>query len=710
MKELPLALFTPGSIAIVGATETPGPAANIQRTLEASGFPGRIIPVNPNRPTVFDRPCFPSIGAVPEKVDLSIILVRPDHVVRAVQDSADAGVAATIIYSAGFAELSEAGRVAQAEITSIGMRSGMRIFGPNCVGFVNPPDRVASLVVPPQSIPDGLRAGSAALVSQSGGLLISVLEYSAQLGLGYRLLVSTGNQADVTVLDAVQALLSAPDVRCIGLISEGIDDGRRLVDLAGKARSLDKTIVALKLGRSVGGAKAALTHTAALAGSQRVFDAACIASGIPQVTTIAGLVDHLILLEKPRPRRTGGSGIAVLTISGGTKILVADLAADYGLPLARLSTNTQQRLAARIPAIGTADNPLDVTAAAIEDSAVMGDCVRILAADAGVTAIALVMHLRKHGGSPSHQRLVRAFCAAQAEVPVRLAVVSSIPEGIGGFWKEDATSGDVPFLNDLASLAALRALEDSPLSVSADASPLAAPPPAIRDAFDAGWATLGEVECRSLFESAGIAIPRGGIADTSPDAVRIAGELGYPVVMKLAAPALAHKTELGAVRLDLQDPDGVVGAYAHLVAIREAAPDLDGAVVLVEEMIPSGHELLVSVSSDAQFGSIVTVAMGGVFAEAIDDVAIGLAPVKLDEALAMLSRLHGIRVLEGWRGRAPAALAEAARVIVALSELGAALAPWVHSLEINPLIVTTDQAVAADGLGVLETARGSRAG
>jgi acyl-CoA synthetase (NDP forming) len=643
-------------------------------------------------------------------VDLAIVLVSTERVPSVIAEAGPSGVRSAVIFTAGFAELGSEGKQTQQELNRISHETGIRVFGPNCIGYVNPGARTVAMVVPPPSVPAGMRAGAAALISQSGGLMISSLEYGSQVGLGFRLLASTGNEADVSTLDVLEATIPSADVRCIGLIAEGIADGRRLLDLAQRAHEVGKRIAVLKLGRSSRGAQAVLTHTAVLAGSQRVFDAACRDAGIVQVRTMSELVEQLVLLEKPQPRRRTPGGLAAMTISGGTKVLIADIAADEDLDLAQLSGRTKKQLAEAVPDLADPDNPLDLNAPGIEYTTVVGTCVRILASDPNVGTIALILHLRKSGGGEALVGLVRAFCAAQEAVAARLVVVSSIPEGVSGFWREQAALGPVPFLNDLASLRAILALEHEAAAgpPSLPVRPRSRPPAIVARALAAGQQVLGEAAARTILAEAGIPLVEGSLATSAEAAVEAAERLGYPVAVKLAAGSVTHKTELGGVRLGLATSGAVTDAYGEVVAAAAAAPGLVIDGVLVQRMAPAGVELIVGVSRDPQFGPVVTVGLGGVLAEVLDDVAVRLGPVSVPAARAMLRDLRGSRLLRGWRGRPPLAMDQAARAISDLSKLGAALSPWVDSLEVNPLLVTEAGALALDAVAVLSRGHGTQ--
>jgi acyl-CoA synthetase (NDP forming) len=698
---LPAGFFAPARIAIVGASEKPGPAAQLMRTIERGGFSGEILPINPHRDSILGRPAHPSLAAAGGQIDLAIVMVRPELVVGVVADAAASGVRALMVYTAGFAEMGAAGTAAQAEMAAIASAGGVRLLGPNCLGFASPAAGVAALVIPPESLPEGLRPGGAAIISQGGGLMISAMEYGSRIGLGTSLLVSTGNEADVTIVDVLEHAIEDPATRCIGLIAEGIPDGRRFVRFAVEAAARDVRIVALKLGRSRRGAAAVQSHTAALAGAARVFDAACRDAGVAVVETITQLVDHLALLEKRAPSRRRGD-LAILTISGGTKILAADLADAYGIPLAQLQDATNARLAAIIPDIGVGENPLDITAAAIEDSTVVHRSVEALAADPAVGAIALVMHLRQGGGSEAHRRLVRAFTGTYRLDGPQLVVISSIPEGLSGYWRQDIVDGPVPFLNGLEALRAVAALDSALRPVPPAVAARTAPPDAILRVVASGGRIVGEIDCQSILRDAEIAVPRGGIAGSSQAAVALARSLGFPVVLKVAMPALAHRSAIGGVRTGLADDDAVRQAYE---AIAAAVGDVPGAgqlqSVLVQAEVPGVAELLVGVTIDPQFGAVLTVGTGGVQAEILDDTITRLAPVDATGAEEMLRSLRGFEPARTAAVISDAMVRSTAETIARISHLGAELAPWIDSLEVNPLLITPDLAVAVDGLATL---------
>lgn len=695
-------LFSPGTIAVVGASEGSGLARDLLLTLKSRGYAGRVYAVNPRHREIFGGPCYPDVASVPATVDLAIVLVPPEATEGVMTDCARAQIPGVAVCSSGFAEVGGEGRALQTRIGDLARGAGIRLLGPNCIGFINVPANIPAMAIPPGSVPSGLYAGPVGVISQSAGLLISTMEYGTQIGLGFSLLVSTGNEEQIDAADCLEHLIADPSTRVIALILEAVRDGRRLLDLAARARAADKAVVALKLGRSARGAEAVRTHTAALAGSAEVFDAACRDAGIEQADTTAALVDAAVFLCKRRPGVSGA--LAAITISGGTKVLVADLAERQGVRLADLNAQTQERLARAIPSVGVASNPLDVTAAAIENPEVFARVVEALDGDPDVGIIALILHLKKHGGSPAHQRLVRRFVAQHGRVSKQLAVISSIPEGLSGFWRREIVEGAVPFLNDLSALAALRSVTNPvtsqawPTGGPMDAAPLPAAFPADLEPLLAGAGILTEIEAYRLLEFAGIAVAPHESVRSREEAVAASDRLGYPVVMKVIVPGVAHKAAAGLVRLHLETAASVAHAFDELTAVPLPSGTRRGAI-MVQRMISGGVELLLGMRGDPQFGPVVAVGLGGMWAEPLRDVRLGLAPMPPERARDLLAGLRAGAMLRDLAARSRLDLDAAAETISRFSHLALRLTPYLLSLEINPLIATAGGCVAADALG-----------
>lgn len=697
------ALFRPRAIAVIGASETPGLARDLLSTLRSRGFDGGVFAVNPRHRQVLGEPCYPDVRSVPAAVELAIVLVPPEATPAVLADCARAKVPGVVVCSSGFAEVGDGGRALQERIGAQAREAGIALLGPNSIGFINVPWNIPAMAIPPASVPVGLRRGPVSVISQSAGIVISAMEYGSQIGLGFNLLISTGNEEQIGAADCLDYLLGDPGTRVIALVLEAVRDGRRLLDLAAQARASGRAVVALKLGRSARGAEAVRTHTAALAGSADVFDAACRDAGIETVESISALVDAAAFLSKRRPGAR--DGLAAITISGGTKALVADLADRYGVRLADLAPQTRERMVGIVPQISTVGNPLDVTAAAIEDDEVFSRVVDALNDDPDVGIIALVLHLKKGGGSPAHQRLVRRFVAQHERVSKQLVVISTIPEALSGYWHEEASASPVPFLNDLSALEALRGLTApaetmvlEPASASDEALKIPVTPGGI----------LAEVDAYRLLEAAGIGVAPYALARSREEAVAAADRLGYPVVLKVAA-GVAHKAAAGLVRLGVRSAADVARTYDELAAV-SLPPGAQRSGILVQTMVTDGVEFLVGVRVDPQFGPIVAVGLGGIWAEALRDVQLALAPVDPGQALALIGRLRAGSALRDLAARSEVDLGAVAEVASRLAHLAVRLASRLSSLEINPLIAGPRGCAAADALGLVSEHPGAQSG
>jgi acyl-CoA synthetase (NDP forming) len=686
--------FRPRSIAVVGATERRGLGRDLVRTLDAQGFAGSTWYVNPNRTEVFGKPCHPSVGALPETPDLAMLMVDRDVTLSAIEECRAAGIRNVVVCSAGFSELDNKGRDLEAQITAKARDSGMRILGPNAIGFYNVTDGVPAIAIPPASIPDVLRAGNISILSQSAGLMISTMELGARLGLGFRLLASTGNTVDLGIAESIRWLADDEDTLVIALVLEGIDDGRELLDAVALAQAAGKVVVALFLGMSDRGRAAVVTHTASIAPAPEVLSAAVESAGIVRVETIAELVDRAAILSR-HPRPTAGD-LAIITISGGTKVLAADVSAREGVRLADLGEATLARLATIIPSIGTAGNPLDVTAAAIEDPVVMRDAVGALAEDRSVGQIALIMHLRRSGGSEAHQRLVHAFVDSAASVTKPLVVISSIPEGVGGHWLSVAM-GPVPILNDIRSLAAVGALQRPVATPRATAGP-SAPPIEIPPLPASG--TIAEVDCYPLIEAAGITVAAYAEVSTADAALERAPGVGYPLALKHQSPAIPHRDQNGLLALGIDSDASLRAAFETIEERARILGDRSGRYI-IQRQIERSPELIVGTHLDATFGPVIVVGSGGSLAEGSGDTQLRLAPIEVDEARATLARLRSVRRWRGTKQVSERALEAAAEVVSRISRIASQHADRITGLEINPLLLAGDSAVAVDALATV---------
>jgi acyl-CoA synthetase (NDP forming) len=696
------ALLAPGAVAVVGAAPGNDAAVTLVRNLVDLGYPGAVYPVHPASRPVCGLPAYPSLADLPGPVDAAALLVGAARVPAAADAAVAAGAAGLWVFAGGHAD-GEAGRAMEAHLAGLAARTGVLVGGPNCMGAIAPTERFAcwlGTVVP------ALRPGRVAAVVQSGAVGEALVGLGGRVG--WRAIVSTGNELVVDAAAVAARLLDDPDLACLVLFLEGFRDPGAFVATARRAAELGVPVAAVKVGRSRAGRAGVVAHTGALAGEDRVVDALLRQLGVHRAADLDELVEFAVAAGaglRPAGRRT-----MVVTNSGGEGNLLADLLDEAGLELPEPSPGLRAALATAVPAALPA-NPLDLWGT--------GDPDRVF--PAGLAAAAadhpdlLVLGVDQQTGVGADER---AFAAAAAAAAGRVARDWGVPTAVVSFVAAGdadpaaaaatATAG-VPLLRGaraaaraLAGLAA-RPRPWPPGEPVGDGPPSRVPAApageleALVDRHPAG--VLDEVDAGALLAAAGVPVEQGVLASSRAAAEAAASRLGGLVVVKAVVPGVAHKSEAGAVRAGV--PAGQAGAAhdAVLAAVARHRPGLAVRGVLVQRHL-AGVELLAGAYRDPQFGPVVTVGLGGVFTEVLDDVAVRVAPVGPADALAMLGELKAAAVLAGARGHAPVAPDPLAHALAALSAL-LERHPRVLEAEVNPLVATAGGVAAVDALVVL---------
>jgi acetyltransferase len=703
--------FEPDGVAVVGASRTAGKAGHHQMLNLARGYAGRVHAVNPNAREIGGRPCVASIAEVPDPVDLAIVLLPAPEVPRAVAACVARGVPAVLIQSAGFAEIGPEGQRLQDAVVAAARGTGTRVWGPNCNGLVNSArGLLASFVEIPV-----VRPGPVAFVTQTGIFAAALLNQMMEIeGFGVSKVATLGNQCDVTVADVLAYLADDRDTEVIALHLETVRDGARLMaacrDLARR-----KPIVALRGGDTDAGARASLTHTGSLAGDARVARGAFAQAGILAAGDFPELIDVARALGRWRAAGPGAR-VAILTTSGGAGVVAVDHVVRAGLEVARLAPHTEGRLAGLLPLVPGAANPVDVWPGM--ERAGTNPAVREIAgavlADPGVDAAVFVFG---------------AFSGGQDLDPGALGEVvarSGKPAAVwlyGGRrfldpWARGFEAAGMPVFHDLrTAVAALGACHAHARHRHAAVRPAAGPPPppledrlrASRALLEAvrrdGRRVLTEPESRRLLEPWGLRFPRQRLAQGEQAAAAAAAEIGGPVAVKLVSPDVTHKSDIGAVVLDVDSPEAARAAVRRVrAAAAAAAPGAAVHGVLVQEMVRGGREVLVGMTRTPSYGPAVVLGAGGVDVELLEDVAFRLPPLDADEVDRMVGETRVARLLSAHRGR-PAADREALRrVVLALAALAAADL-GIEQIDVNPLLVLDEGqgALAVDAVVVLET-------
>lgn len=700
-------LLDPQSIAIFGASNDLGKInGRPLKYLLEFGFKGKIFPINPKYPEIAGLPCYPSLEAIQEQVDLAVVAVPAKAVLEVLGTCAHRRVGAAVVFSSGFAEMGDEGRAAQQKIAALARDSGMAICGPNSLGIANLATGMTASFS--QTLERKPPSGPAAFVTQSGAFGTFLFGLALESGLAFKYFVSSGNEADVELCDYIDYILDDPNIKVIAGYVEGLKDGRKLRRVARKAACLGKPIVVVKVGRSSAGTRAARSHTGSMTGSDAVYAAAFEEGGIIRADTEEQLLDYVAtFVSRASPPK--GRGVGIITQSGGAGVLASDRCEQAGLTVPELSEESRKALAQVVPAFGATGNPVDVTAQFIAEPSLLRDAVTLVdrdpAIDSSVFCLGLMdLHWRKvvedfDGLSKALEKpLFVSWTAAprEAVAALRAAGVPVFPTPTRTI---DAVAAAVTYVSRRQGAAELEPQAGSKPPLPPEAEAL------IQKARQEGRDHLLECEAKRLLQGFDISVPRGGVAASLGEALALADSLGYPVALKAQAVGLLHKSDARVIELNLRDQDELARAYARVMAnaSKHCSPTaLRG--VLVEEMVLGGSETIVGLTYDPTFGPAVLFGLGGIFTELLRDVVLGLCPVRLTRAEHLIQQLRGYPMLEGARGRPKSDVAALARTLVAVSRMALALEGVAAELDINPLLVLPEgQGVrAADALITLK--------
>lgn len=699
------ALVDPRSIAVYGAS------ADLTRLggmpvalLTERGFQGAIYPINPKYSEVAGLRCYPDIAATPEPADLIVIAVAAPEVVPVLRQAAARGIRAAVVFAAGFAEAGDAeGLALQAELVQVARELGIAVAGPNCMGFGNLDSHAYSTftaifrtVEPPAGPRD------TALITQSGSICSAIYAAGRQLGVRFSVVLNTGNEACVEFSEYLEYLADRPGTEAIVGYIEGLRDGPRFERVAARLRDEGRLLALLKAGETERGAQAAASHTAALAGSGAVYRAAFERLCVVPARDILHAAD-IAYLARFR-QRASGRRVAVLTISGAIGALLADAFTQAGVALPGLSQGVCQALHAGIPRFGMVRNPVDFTGNIVNRHQFSAEALQLIF-DSGEVDFAVLY-------APGF--LIDRMAEGIAEVSRRAGrLVAVITTGQvkrrgeledAGIPVFDDTTRAVQALASLAHWHENRRRYATPAQGPAAMAPVPAvldgvAHEALRAARAHGQALLDEHAAKCVLARFGVPTVRERVADSADVAVQAAQAIGYPVVLKVLSADIAHKSELGGVRLDLRDGAAVREAFAAVQrAAAQGAPQARLAGALVQAQAEPGVQLLVGVVRDPVFGLVMALGLGGIWTELMGDVVQAPLPVSRTLALTLLQRLRAWPLLTGYRGAPPVDLAALTHAIAAVSDAASALQHEIDELEINPLIAHAGGVVAVDAL------------
>ena len=677
-------LINPRDVVVVGASPRPTSQGGrlYENMVRHSRLQGQVYAVNPAYQEIHGAPCWPSVAALAQEaqIDVALVIVNAERVVGILEQCAARGIGFAVVMSSGFSEAGAHGTQLEQEIAALSARTGLRIYGPNCPGFVNVRDRLGMTFSP--AFKDDLHAGRIGLATQGGGLGRNLLQGLAQ-GPGVGLWFSAGNEVDLEVPDFIAHMAHDRQIDVIGVLMEGVKDGRRLAAAFELARERGKPIVMLKVGHSEAGVRAAQSHTASIAGSAAINSAVFRQHGVVEVRDLHELLGAVRLLSRGRPRP--GTGLCIYTFSGGTAALAVDIAGSSGLPIAQFTEETTQALQSLLPDFAAIGNPVDTTADILRDQQAATQCLRQVANDPNVGAVLFPVPM-DYGEVTDRiaQSIVEVSRGSSAAiVPVWMS------RRLGGGFQLLEEQGLQPFYSLTDAIGVLKALWPQEETVRAPSQPRSDGVQAVSAEHGGGRKVLSEVRSKALLREAGIASPPSELATDAEQAAAIWQRLGGPVVLKIVSADIAHKTDAGGVRLGLSSADAVREAYADILrAVGQALPQarIDG--VLVEAMLPrSGHEVLIGVHHDDAFGPVMTFGLGGIFVEVLRDVTHAMLPLDAAQARAMLGQIRHADMLRGVRGQPPCDFEALEALLLKVSDFAWRQRAQIRELELNPVWV-----------------------
>jgi 4-hydroxybutyrate---CoA ligase (ADP-forming) len=681
--------LSPRSIAVIGASEKPGVGKAIFSNI-VNGYKGKIYPITPSNDFISGLKAYKSVLEVPDQIDLAVVATPNKIVPKVMEEVGKKKIKGAIVVSAGFKEVDKNGAQLEEEIGIIGKNYGVRIIGPNCLGIMSLSHQnmmnATFLKITPQY-------GNIALVSQSGAICAATVEDAIAQNIGFSKVISMGNKVDMDENDILELLAYDKETRVIVMYLEDIHDGRRFMQITKKVtREMKKPIIILKSGRTPEGAKAAMSHTGALMGSDETFDALFMQCGIVRVDTMQELFELATVFSK-QPVPKSNSGIAIVSNAGGPAIISTDACSKYGLKMADLS-GSRDTINKIIPPHGSSRNPVDIVGDA--DS---GRFEKVILEVLSNNNVGSVVTMCTPSATLNYDDLARTIVKTSrtnGTGKTMVAALMGLAEGLGN--KQILSDGDIPhFMYAEPAIRTLNAMyafrewiersSDEPKQFNVDKSK-------VRQVFDEVRAqsrtTLLEEEGYKVLEAYGFSIPKKHLAQNEEECIRAVQEIGYPVVMKIASPEIVHKSDAGGVKIGLKNEDETRQAFRTIISnAKKYKPDAKIDGILVQEMIKSGKETILGAKFDPILGPLIMFGLGGIYVEVLKDVVFRLAPLEEREATRMIESVKTINLLKGVRGEKPHDLGAIRESLQRLSQLITDFQE-IEELDVNPLLVLED--------------------
>ena len=674
-------IFKPKSIAVVGASREKGKVGHtILRNLVENDFPGKVYPINPNAKTILGKKCYPSITEAPDGIDLVVYAIPAKAVVNTFDECGEKGIPAAVIISAGFKETGREGSALETQLAEKVARHGMRLVGPNCLGVIDTASKLNATFAAGMPAP-----GNIGFFSQSGALCTAILDWALGVGIGFSKFVSIGNKLDIDETDILQAMGEDDKTEVILGYIESVKDGTKFLEVARSVTS-KKPVIMLKSGGTAAGARAASSHTGALAGSEKAFSAAFAQSGIMRVVEIEDLFDCARAFSAghfPKNNR-----VAIVTNAGGPGIITSDAIERSTLKMASFEKKTIDSLRKSLPPTAALYNPVDLIGDARHDR--YSAALDAVLDDPNVDGVFVIFTPQAMSGP---ERVARAVAKrASSEKPV-LAVFMGGP----------AVAGSIDILSK-ASIPNYHYPERAVTSMEAMARYeqwRARPEPEYRqfqvnktqvqnllmEALEKRQTEIGEYKAREIISAYGFKVPGSVIASNVTDAEFVAEKIGYPVVMKIASPDILHKSDIGGVRVGVSSKEEVRAAFVEMTErARKHLPDADLWGISIQEMIQGGKEIILGMMRDPQFGPVVMFGLGGIYVEVLKDVSFRIAPLSVADGQEMIGSIRSLPLLQGARGEKPIQMDTLLDSLLRLSQLVTDF-PEIFEIDINPLKV-----------------------
>ena len=697
-------LFCPQSVALVGASRTPGSVGHaVMHNLIHGGYTGVVYPVNPKAKSILGVRCAPRVKAIDDQVDLVVLAVQPHLVEPTVIEAADHGTRHFVVITAGFKEVGGEGKEREDSLKAVARERGLTIVGPNCLGVINTDPTVRMNATFGRGMP---KAGALGLISQSGALCTALLDYAKGIGMGFSRFISFGNKAAVSELDLLRSLARDPYTRVILMYVEELSSGQAFVETCYEITHgrNPKPILAIKTGRTSEGAAAAASHTGSLAGSDEVYDAIMTQAGVLRVESVKELFDYAEIFADPI--LPAGRRTAIITNAGGPGIMATDACIRNGMQLARFQEYTLKSLRYQMPPTANIKNPVDVIGDAKQDR--YRTALDAVTADEGVDQVLVVVTPQTMTDVTAIADVIReskSYCGK----PIVGSLMGLVDVGAGVQLLQQNGVPTYAFFEDaMRSMAAKCRFAEWTRSKTlgyqhfevdqAGAARLMAEEAA------GGRLQLVEYKALEVLKHYGFPVVPYQLARSPEEAAAAAKAMGFPVVLKISGPKILHKTDVGGVRLNLKDEAEVQAAYTQMIeTVRsKMKPDVEIWGVLVQKMLPKGKEIILGMTRDPRFGPLLMFGLGGIYTEALRDVSFRLAPLRQDVPPEMIRSIRSYRLLEGVRGEKPSDVKAVAECLLRLSQL-VTENPNIKELDINPLMVYArgEGAMAADARIIL---------